>query len=43
MVARVRKCMICGQYFDSLKSLKAHKDKVHRITNKKMVTGTTGD
>ena len=30
-------CIICGQYFQSKKELKDHKDKNHRITNTKIV------
>ncbi len=30
-------CAICGQFFNSIKELKVHKDKDHRITNAKMM------
>jgi hypothetical protein len=32
------KCIICGQFFDSKKNLRKHKDKNHRISNSKMMT-----
>jgi hypothetical protein len=31
------KCNICGQFFDSKKALRKHKDKNHRISNSKMM------
>jgi hypothetical protein len=31
------RCIICGQFFDSKKQLRNHKDKDHRITNSKIV------
>lgn len=30
------KCTVCGQYFNSIKDLRNHKNKDHRITNAKM-------
>jgi hypothetical protein len=32
------KCIICGQFFDSKKNLRKHKDKNHRISNSKVMT-----
>ena len=32
----ISRCIICGQFFDSKKELKGHKDKSHRITNAKL-------
>ena len=32
----ISRCIICGQFFDSKKELKRHKDKSHRITNAKL-------
>jgi hypothetical protein len=32
------KCIICGQFFDSKKNLRKHKDKNHRISNSKVTT-----
>ncbi len=37
MTIILSKCIICGQFFDSKKQLRAHKDKDHRITDSKMV------
>jgi hypothetical protein len=31
------RCNICGEFFQSKKALKVHKDKNHRITNSKIV------
>jgi hypothetical protein len=31
------KCNICGQFYDSKKALRKHKDKNHRISNSKMM------
>ena len=36
MTARIGRCIVCGEYFMSLKALKIHKSKMHRITNDKM-------
>ncbi len=36
MTMILSKCIICGQFFGSIKELKNHKDKNHRITNSKM-------
>jgi ABC-type dipeptide/oligopeptide/nickel transport system ATPase component len=33
----ISRCIICGQFFDSKKELREHKDKNHRITNSKMM------
>ena len=32
----ISRCIICGQFFDSKKELREHKDKSHRITNAKL-------
>jgi uncharacterized C2H2 Zn-finger protein len=32
----ISRCIICGQFFNSIKELKNHKDKNHRITNARM-------
>ncbi len=37
MTNKISRCIICGQFFDSKKLLKNHKDKNHRITNTKIV------
>ncbi len=37
MTSIISRCIICGQFFDSKWELRDHKDKVHRITNSKMV------
>jgi hypothetical protein len=37
MTNKISRCIICGQFFDSKKLLKNHKDKNHRITNRKIV------
>jgi hypothetical protein len=37
MTDRISRCNICGKFFDSKKELKDHKDKDHRVTNKKVV------
>jgi hypothetical protein len=37
MVAKISRCNICGQFFDSKKELRKHKDKNHRISNSKMM------
>ena len=37
MLNKSSQCIICGQYFQSKKELKNHKDKNHRITNTKIV------
>jgi uncharacterized C2H2 Zn-finger protein len=36
MTSTISRCIICGQFFDSKKELKHHKDKNHRITDLKM-------
>jgi hypothetical protein len=33
----ISRCIICGQFFQSKKGLKDHKDRNHRITNSKIV------
>jgi len=37
MTSIISRCIICGQFFDSKRELRDHKDKAHRITNSKMV------
>ena len=37
MTSILSMCIICGKFFDSKKQLRAHKDKVHRITDSKMM------
>jgi hypothetical protein len=37
MTYKTSRCIICGQYFNSEKEAKDHKDKNHRITNSKIV------
>jgi hypothetical protein len=37
MTGIISRCMICGQFFDSKKELREHKDKHHRIPNSKIV------
>jgi hypothetical protein len=34
---KISRCHICGEFFDSKKELKDHKDRNHRITNSKIV------
>ena len=34
---KISRCNICGEFFDSKKALKDHKDKSHRVTDSKMV------
>ena len=38
MTGILSKCIICGEFFDSKKQLRTHKDKDHRITDSKMRT-----
>ena len=37
MVAKISRCNICGQFLDSKKELRKHKDKNHRISVSKMM------
>jgi hypothetical protein len=37
MTGKISQCIICGNFFDSKKNLKDHKDKNHRITDSKIV------
>jgi hypothetical protein len=37
MTSKISQCIICGNFFDSKKNLKDHKDKNHRITDSKIV------
>ena len=39
MTYKTSRCIICGQFFNSKKEAKDHKDKNHRITNSKIVVG----
>jgi hypothetical protein len=32
---KISRCNICGEFFDSKKALKDHKDKSHRVTDSK--------
>jgi uncharacterized C2H2 Zn-finger protein len=34
---KISRCYICGEFFQSKKDLKEHKNKNHRITNSKVV------
>jgi hypothetical protein len=34
---KISKCNICGEFFNSKKDMKEHKDNDHRITNSKIV------
>jgi hypothetical protein len=36
MTRIMSRCIICGQFFDSKKELREHKDKSHRITSTKL-------
>ena len=37
----VSRCNICGEFFNSKRELKEHKDKSHRITNSKIMKALT--
>jgi hypothetical protein len=37
MANKISRCNICGEFFNSKKELKEHKDKIHRITSSKLV------
>ncbi|MDP9015552.1 MAG: hypothetical protein M3M87_02175 [Thermoproteota archaeon] len=37
------KCIICGQFFNSKKNIRKHKDKNHRISKSKMMAGGVED
>ena len=37
MMNKISRCNICGEFFQSKKDLKDHKDKNHRITNSKVI------
>ena len=41
MVNKISRCSICGEFFQSKKELKCHKNKDHRITAPKIVAGIT--
>ena len=34
---KISRCNICGEFFNSKKDMKEHKDNNHRITNSKIV------
>ncbi|HEU4823767.1 MAG TPA: hypothetical protein VFS97_10120 [Nitrososphaeraceae archaeon] len=34
---KISRCNICGEFFDSKRALKDHKDRNHRVTNSRMV------
>jgi hypothetical protein len=36
MTSIISRCSICGQFFNSIKELKNHKDRNHRITTGNM-------
>ena len=38
MISIISRCIICGEFFDSNKQLRDHKDKNHRITDAKMMS-----
>jgi hypothetical protein len=38
MTYKISRCTICGQFFNSKRELKEHKDANHRITNSRMIT-----
>jgi hypothetical protein len=40
MVAKISRCNICGQFLDSKKELRKHKDKNHRISVSKIMIAT---
>jgi uncharacterized Zn finger protein len=40
MTNTISKCNSCGEFFNSKRELKKHKDKNHRITNSKMAVGS---
>ncbi|MDQ3977626.1 MAG: hypothetical protein M3264_13975 [Thermoproteota archaeon] len=37
MTGKISRCNICGEFVQSKRQLKEHKDKNHRITNSKMI------
>ena len=37
MTGIISRCIICGQFFDSKKELREHKDKYHRISGSKTI------
>jgi hypothetical protein len=41
MANKISRCNICGEFFNSKKELKDHKDRNHRITNSKAVVVIT--
>ena len=41
MTSKISRCNICGEFFDSKRELKDHKDKKHRIAASKMKTRMT--
>jgi hypothetical protein len=39
MTGKISRCNICGEFVQSKRQLREHRDKNHRITNSKMVAG----
>jgi hypothetical protein len=39
MAGKISRCNICGEFFQSKRRQREHKDRNHRITNSKMTTG----
>jgi hypothetical protein len=42
MRSNISRCNICGEFFNSKKQLRDHKDKNHRITDSKMMASAVG-
>jgi hypothetical protein len=38
---KISRCNICGEFFDSKRELRLHKDKKHRISSSRMKAGIT--
>ncbi len=41
MTPKISRCNSCGNFFESKKELKVHIDKIHRITNSKILPERT--
>lgn len=41
MTNKISRCNICGEFLNSKKELKRHRDKNHRITAPKIIAGRT--
>ncbi len=41
MTNKISRCNICGEFLNSKRELKRHRDKNHRITAPKTITGIT--